>query len=43
MDAFAEQGIHTAAIAGIMAVAILLATTTVRIITTWRFRQARVR
>ncbi len=37
MDAFAVQGTHTAAIAGIMAVAILLATTTVRIITTWRF------
>lgn len=43
MDAFAQQGIHTAAIAGIMAVAILLATTTVRIITTWRIRQTRVR
>lgn len=36
MEAFADQGIHTAAIAGIMAVAILLASTTVRIITTWR-------
>ncbi len=36
MDAFAQQGMHTAAIAGIMAVAILLATTTVRIVSTWR-------
>ena len=36
MDAFANQGTHTAAIAGIMAVAILLASTTVRIITTFR-------
>ena len=36
MEAFADQGMHTAAIAGIMAVAILLASTTVRIITTWR-------
>lgn len=38
MEAFADQGMHTAAIAGIMAVAILLASTTVRIITTWRRR-----
>ena len=38
MEAFADQGIHTAAVAGIMAVAILLASTTVRIITTWRRR-----
>jgi len=36
MEAFADQGMHTAAIAGIMAVAILLASTTVRIITVWR-------
>lgn len=36
MEAFANQGTHTAAIAGIMAVAILLASTTVRIITTFR-------
>ena len=42
MDAFAQQGMHTAAIAGIMAVAILVATTTVRIITTSRFYKARV-
>ena len=34
MTRFATQGMHTAAIAGIMAVAILLASTTVRIITT---------
>ena len=33
---FAEQGMHTAAIAGIMAVAMLLASTSVRILTTWR-------
>ena len=33
MDAFAAQGMHTAAIAGIMAVAILLVSTLVRIIT----------
>lgn len=39
MEAFADQGMHTAAIAGIMAVAILLASTTVRIITTWRRRK----
>lgn len=39
MEAFADQGMHTAAIAGIMAVAILLASTTVRIITTWRRRR----
>ncbi len=36
MQAFADQGMHTAAIAGIMAVAILLASTTVRIITMLR-------
>ncbi len=38
MDAFAQQGMHTAAIAGIMAVAILLATTTIRIVATWRMK-----
>ncbi len=36
MDAFAQQGTHTAAIAGLMAVAILLVSTTVRILTTFR-------
>ena len=36
MEAFTSQGTHTAAIAGIMAVAILLASTTVRILTTFR-------
>ena len=36
MEAFADQGIHTAAIAGVMAVAILMVSTVVRIITTWR-------
>ncbi len=39
MEQFADKGLHTAGIAGIMAVAILLASTTVRIITT--FRQGR--
>lgn len=39
MELFAEKGLHTAAIAGIMAVAILLASTTVRIITTFRHRK----
>lgn len=39
MEAFANQGTHTAAIAGIMAVAILLASTTVRIITTFRSKR----
>ncbi|MBE6975884.1 MAG: threonine/serine exporter family protein [Ruminococcaceae bacterium] len=42
MDAFASQGIHTAAIAGVMAVAILLASTTVRIITTLRRKTKKV-
>ncbi|MBE6924707.1 MAG: threonine/serine exporter family protein [Ruminococcaceae bacterium] len=36
MDMFASQGMHTAAIAGIMAVAILLVSTTVRIWTLWQ-------
>ncbi len=39
MEAFANQGTHTAAIAGIMAVAILLASTTVRIVTTFRYKR----
>ena len=39
MDAFADQGMHTAAIAGIMAVAILLGSTTVRIFVTLRHRK----
>ena len=39
MEAFANQGTHTAAVAGIMAVAILLASTTVRIITTFRSKR----
>ncbi len=37
MDMFASQGMHTAAIAGIMAVAILLVSTSVRI---WTIRQS---
>lgn len=37
---FAEQGMHTAAIAGIMAVAILLASTSVRILSTWKRKKA---
>jgi uncharacterized membrane protein YjjB (DUF3815 family) len=36
MTRFGSQGMHTAAIAGIMAVAILLASTTVRIVMTLR-------
>ncbi len=35
-EQFATQGLHTAAIAGIIAVGILLASTTVRIYITWR-------
>jgi hypothetical protein len=36
MDLFAQQGMHTAAIAGIMAVAILLVSTVVRMIFSYR-------
>ena len=36
MNLFASQGMHTAAIAGVMAVAILLVSTTVRIWTVWQ-------
>ena len=39
MSAFADQGIHTAAIAGVMAVAILLVSTMVRIVTTRHFKR----
>ena len=39
MDKFASQGMHTAAIAGIMAVAILLASTTVRMISARRNKE----
>ena len=39
MEAFADQGIHTAAIAGVMAVAILLVSTVVRIVTTWHLKR----
>ena len=39
MDLFGSKGMHTAAIAGIMAVAILLASTTVRLLSTWKRRQ----
>ena len=35
-EQFAVQGLHTAAIAGIIAVGILLASTTVRMYLTWR-------
>jgi len=35
MNQFASQGMHTAAIAGIMAVGILLVSTSVRLMTTW--------
>jgi uncharacterized membrane protein YjjB (DUF3815 family) len=37
MDMFVSQGMHTAAIAGIMAVAILLISTTARIVSVWRY------
>lgn len=37
MELFASQGMHTAAIAGIMAVAILLISTTARIWSVWRY------
>jgi len=40
MDQFASQGMHTAAIAGVLAVGILLVSTSVRLFTTWR-RQRR--
>ncbi len=36
MDLFASQGLHTAAIAGVMAVGILVVSTVVRLITVWR-------
>ena len=39
MDKFASQGMHTAAIAGVMAVAILLASTTVRMLSARRNKQ----
>ena len=39
MESFADQGIHTAAIAGVMAVAILLVSTVVRIATTWHLKR----
>ena len=40
MDQFASQGMHTAAIAGIMAVGILLVSTSVRLVTTRRHKKA---
>jgi uncharacterized membrane protein YjjB (DUF3815 family) len=39
MDLFAGQLMHTAAIAGIMAVAILLVSTSVRLWFNWKFRK----
>ena len=39
MDSFAEEGMHTAAIAGIMAVGILLVSTSVRMYTMWKRRK----
>ena len=39
MDRFASQGMHTGAIAGIMAVAILLVSTSVRLWNNWKFRK----
>ena len=43
MDLFASQGMHTAAIAGIMAVAILLISTTARIWSLWQYIQKKPR
>lgn len=40
MDAFADQLMYTAAIAGIMAVAILLVSTSVRLWNNWKFKKA---
>lgn len=39
MELFASQGMHTATIAGIMAVGILLASTCVRIYTVWKIKR----
>ena len=36
MENFAAQGMHTIAMAGIMAVGMLMVSTTVRLLTTWR-------
>ena len=36
MEMFAQQGMYTAAIAGVMAVGILLVSTTVRLVNVWR-------
>jgi uncharacterized membrane protein YjjP (DUF1212 family) len=41
MSAFADQGIRTVAVAGVMAAGILLATTTVRIITQWKLNHSK--
>ncbi|MCD7755769.1 MAG: threonine/serine exporter family protein [Firmicutes bacterium] len=41
MDAFASQGMHTAAIAGIIAVGILLVSTTFRLWNTWKRKHRR--
>ena len=39
MELFATQGMHTAAIAGIMAVGILLGSTMFRMYSEWKFRK----
>ena len=39
MDQFARQGMHTAAIAGIMAVGILLGSTVFRIYSDWKLKK----
>ena len=41
MDQFAQTGMHTAAVAGIMAVGILLASTSVRMIQVWKTQRKR--
>lgn len=39
MEMFADKGMHTAAVAGIIAVGILLASTTVRLHTVWKYQR----
>jgi uncharacterized membrane protein YjjB (DUF3815 family) len=38
MDMFAQKGMHTISVAGVMAVAILLVSTTVRLRTDWKLK-----
>jgi hypothetical protein len=43
MALFASTGMHTAAIAGILAVGILLTSTTVRLLSVWRHKRKSLR